>query len=92
MYNLIYETIDFYNILKMKIDIGEDNLIIKNVMANNIVNKVKILKTVDEFSSYRYFLNADDEKVIFAFGCLDFDIIYDFSGKEWIDKEFSGNH
>ncbi len=75
----------------MKLEIGEDNLIVKDVIFQNISSKVKRFKFIDEFGTYKYCMEADENRVIFGFHCLDFDTIYNFSGKEWIAQEFSGN-
>lgn len=71
--------------MKMDIDV---NHIVKNAVYENVITS-SIVKNIKEFGAFDYFIYADKKKVTFAFSCKDFDKIYDFSGKEWIEKEFS---
>ena len=74
----------------MRMEIGESNDIIKNTIKNNIINNICLLKSTDEFGSYKYFINiGEDSRIIFSFYSLDFDKLFNYSGKDWISKEFS---
>lgn len=76
----------------MKMDISDENIIVKDVIFQNISSKVKNIRTIEEFGCYKYFMSADENKTTFCFTCLDFESIYNYSGKEWIEKEFSGKN
>lgn len=75
----------------MKMDIDAVNPIVKNTIYENILlpNNAKSIK---EFGSFNYFINPSSKDISFAFSCLDFDKIYEFSGKEWIESEFPGKY
>lgn len=69
-------------------DIDDVNLIVKDVMFHNITQSEKKMKLIDEFGSYKYFMNADLDKAEFAFDALDFETIYNYSGKDYFEKQF----
>jgi len=74
----------------MKLDLDKENTIVYNVMLKNISKNTRILKVIDEFGSFKYFMNANEKRVVFAFSCFDFDKIFNFSGEEFFKKEFPG--
>jgi len=74
----------------MKMDIDEENLIIKDALSSNIQGNIKKIKKIDEFGSYKYYISFKDQSVIFCFNCLDFETVYNFSGKDYIDENFKG--
>jgi len=74
----------------MKLDIDKENPIVKNIMFKNISSHIKTVKDIEEYGSYKYFMYANEDKATFSFTCLDFDKVYDFSAKEWIEEEFAG--
>ena len=51
----------------MRMEIGESNDIIKNTIKNNIMNDIGLLKSTDEFGSYKYFIHMEDSRIIFSF-------------------------
>ena len=82
-------------------NIDEGNLIVKNVIYENMMNSIKIIKIFDEFGFYKYGIFTDSEKqssyllltlgiVIFGFKCDEFLKIFEYSGKELIETEFKG--
>lgn len=70
-------------------DINESNEIIRNTIKNNILTDIFLLKSIDEFGCFKYFIHLDEKHIIFSFSTSDFEKIYNFSGKDYINKEFS---
>lgn len=80
----------------MKFDIDSSNPIVKEVMQTNLSVLPTSLykqKHIYEFSTYSYHLgyNPKSLTVFFAFSCIDFMKIYNYSGKEWLESEYKGN-
>ncbi len=70
-------------------NIDESNEIIRNTIYQNMTTNRKDTKTFDEFGYFKYAICLNEDKDInFCFKCDDFDRIYDYSGKEYIENEF----
>lgn len=81
----------------MKLSLDEPNNIIYKVIKNNCTSAFQIMKSIDEFGYYKYFINSranernEIEYIDFSFYYTDFQKIFNFSGKEWIETALKGN-
>lgn len=78
----------------MRMEISESNDIIKNAIKQSILSKIAIYKGIEEFGLYKYFFHNEDmdnnyNSFTFSFYAPDFEAIYNFSGKEWLEKDFA---
>jgi len=76
----------------MRMEISESNDIIKNAIKQSILTHTAIYKRIDEFGTYKYFFqieNESNDNFTFSFYAPDFDFIYNFSGKEWLERDFA---
>ncbi len=76
----------------MRMEISESNDIIKNAIKQSILTTTAIYKGIDEFGTYKYFFHIEDhnnDNFTFSFYAPDFDSIYNYSGKEWLEKDFA---
>ena len=75
-------------------EISESNLMVKKSLKSCILyEKNSNITTLEEFGAYKYCIDLIHEKniAVFNFYCQNFEDIYDFTIKEWLEKEFPGN-
>lgn len=74
----------------MKMEISEDNPIVKEVMFKNVASHIKIYKKIEEYANWKYAMYTDAEldTAYFGFWCFDFDTIYNYSGKEMFETMY----
>lgn len=73
-------------------NIEESNLIVKDVIYQNMVSKIGVIKNIDEFGYYKYAIYSDFNQanigvIYFGFSSDDFSKIFDYSGKEFIAND-----
>ena len=69
-------------------EIQDKNEIIAQITYNSIKKMEGNLKTLSEFGYFTYFITFDDNCFCMGFESEDFNKIYDYSGKTYIENEF----
>lgn len=75
----------------MKMEISESNEIVRNAIKSNITNPtMAVIRNIDEFGSTKYFINPSEKAVLFSFYCGNFESMYNFALKNWLETDFKG--
>ena len=70
------------------LSIDESNEIVRKTIYDNMTTSTKVTKTFEEFGHFKYAIYLNEDKNIkFCFNCDDFEKIYEYSGKEFIEND-----
>ena len=69
-------------------EIQDKNEIIAQITYNSIKKKEANQKTLTEFGYFTYFITFKDNCFCMGFNSEDFNKIYEYSGKTYIENEF----